>query len=77
MEGELRDTPSANPSERAYQQLLPGPSICPRRTAQWLYYKLFPNVAFDIYPDQVDFMQLLPVSATETRDPRDQLCAAR
>src|SRR4029450_5850057 len=24
------------------------------------------NVAFDIYPDQVDFMQFLPVSATET-----------
>ena len=33
---------------------------------KWLYYKLFPNVAFDIYPDQVDFMQFLPVSATET-----------
>jgi phenylpropionate dioxygenase-like ring-hydroxylating dioxygenase large terminal subunit len=25
---------------------------------------LFPCVAFDIYPDQVDFMQWLPVSAT-------------
>jgi len=33
---------------------------------KWVYYKLFPNVAFDIYPDQVDFMQFLPVSATET-----------
>jgi phenylpropionate dioxygenase-like ring-hydroxylating dioxygenase large terminal subunit len=33
---------------------------------KWLYYKLFPNVAFDIYPDQVDFMQFLPVSSTET-----------
>ena len=31
---------------------------------KWLYYKLFPCVAFDIYPDQVDFMQWLPVSAT-------------
>ena len=30
----------------------------------WLYFKLWPNVAFDIYPDQVDFMQWLPVSPT-------------
>ena len=43
------------------------PSICPpSHQRKWLYYKLFPNVAFDIYPDQVDFMQFLPVSATET-----------
>jgi phenylpropionate dioxygenase-like ring-hydroxylating dioxygenase large terminal subunit len=32
----------------------------------WAYYKLWPNVAFDIYPDQVDFMQFIPVSPTET-----------
>ena len=38
----------------------------PSHRRKWLYYKLFPNVAFDIYPDQVDFMQFLPVSATET-----------
>ena len=45
----------------------PRPSICPpSHRKKWLYYKLFPNVAFDIYPDQVDFMQFLPVSATET-----------
>src|SRR5262249_19683793 len=33
---------------------------------KWLYYKLFPNIAFDVYPDQVDFMQFIPVSSTET-----------
>jgi phenylpropionate dioxygenase-like ring-hydroxylating dioxygenase large terminal subunit len=33
---------------------------------RWLYFKLWPNIAFDIYPDQIDFMQFLPVSATET-----------
>ena len=32
----------------------------------WNYYKLWPNVAFEIYPDQVDFMQFVPVSATQT-----------
>jgi phenylpropionate dioxygenase-like ring-hydroxylating dioxygenase large terminal subunit len=67
MEGELEERISANPSERAYQQWLPRVEHLPEsHQRKWLYYKLFPNVAFDIYPDQVDFMQFLPVSATET-----------
>ncbi len=67
MEGDLLDRPSANSSERAYQKLLPHVEHLPEtHQRKWLYYKLFPNVAFDIYPDQVDFMQFLPVSATET-----------
>jgi phenylpropionate dioxygenase-like ring-hydroxylating dioxygenase large terminal subunit len=67
MEGDLVDMPSANLSERAYQRLLPEVAHLPAsHQRKWLYYKLFPNVAFDIYPDQVDFMQFLPVSATET-----------
>src|SRR5207245_10406054 len=32
----------------------------------WTYFKLWPNLAFDVYPDQIDFMQFLPVSSTET-----------
>jgi phenylpropionate dioxygenase-like ring-hydroxylating dioxygenase large terminal subunit len=67
MEGDLVKKLSANPSERAYQRLLPAAGhLPPSHQRKWLYYKLFPNVAFDIYPDQVDFMQFLPVSATET-----------
>ena len=67
MEGDLVEKPSANLAERAYQQLLPSVDhLPPTHRRKWLYYKLFPNVAFDIYPDQVDFMQFLPVSATET-----------
>jgi phenylpropionate dioxygenase-like ring-hydroxylating dioxygenase large terminal subunit len=67
MEGELVEKESANPSERAYQRYLPKLEHLPAsHQRKWLYYKLFPNVAFDIYPDQVDFMQFLPVSATET-----------
>jgi carnitine monooxygenase subunit len=67
MEGDLVEQESANPSERAYQRLLPRVEHLPEsHQRKWLYYKLFPNVAFDIYPDQVDFMQFLPVSATET-----------
>jgi phenylpropionate dioxygenase-like ring-hydroxylating dioxygenase large terminal subunit len=67
MEGDLVEKDSANPSERAYQKLLPeAQHLPPSHRRKWLYYKLFPNVAFDIYPDQVDFMQFLPVSSTET-----------
>lgn len=67
MEGDLVDKDSANLSERAYQRLLPTIEHLPAsHQRKWLYFKLFPNVAFDIYPDQVDFMQFVPVSATET-----------
>jgi carnitine monooxygenase subunit len=67
MWGDLVDRPSANISERAYQKLLPPVDHLPAdKQRHWLYFKLWPNVAFDIYPDQVDFMQFIPVSATET-----------
>jgi phenylpropionate dioxygenase-like ring-hydroxylating dioxygenase large terminal subunit len=67
MWGPILDTPSANPSERAYQHFLPPvPHLPADRQRLWTYFKLWPNVAFDIYPDQVDFMQWLPVSPTRT-----------
>jgi len=67
MWGGLRDVPSSNWSERRYQNLLPRvEGLAPERQRLWTYFKLWPNVAFDIYPDQIDFMQFLPVSATET-----------
>jgi carnitine monooxygenase subunit len=67
MWGELRATDSANISERLYQKYLPAIAHLPAENQRkWLYVKLWPNVAFDIYPDQVDFMQFLPVSPTET-----------
>jgi phenylpropionate dioxygenase-like ring-hydroxylating dioxygenase large terminal subunit len=61
MSGVITERASTNWSERGYQALLGG---FERRT--WDYYKLWPNMAFDVYPDQVDFMQFIPVSATET-----------
>ena len=65
MWGELNDRPSANLSERMYQRLLPPvPHLPAERQRSWQYVKLWPNVAFDIYPDQVDFMQWLPTGPT-------------
>jgi phenylpropionate dioxygenase-like ring-hydroxylating dioxygenase large terminal subunit len=67
MWGLLCEESSSNLSERLYQRLLPQVAhLPPQRQRQWTYFKLWPNVAFDIYPDQIDFMQFLPVSPTET-----------
>jgi phenylpropionate dioxygenase-like ring-hydroxylating dioxygenase large terminal subunit len=67
MWGPILDKASANPSERAYQHFLPAvPHLPADRQRLWTYFKLWPNIAFDIYPDQVDFMQWLPVSPTQT-----------
>jgi phenylpropionate dioxygenase-like ring-hydroxylating dioxygenase large terminal subunit len=67
MSGELQTNASENWSERSYQSLLGNLTHVPAdRRRSWVYYKLWPNVAFDIYPDQVDFMQFIPVSPTET-----------
>lgn len=67
MWGQLRDVQSSNWSERLYQKYLPKVDyLPPERQRLWTYFKFWPNVAFDIYPDQIDFMQFLPVSPTET-----------
>jgi carnitine monooxygenase subunit len=65
MQGDIIEKISANPSERAYQRWLPEAKHLPEtHRRKWLYYKLFPNIAFDIYPDQVDFMQFIPLTST-------------
>ncbi len=67
MEGRITERPSVNPSERFYQALLPlFDHLAPERRRLWSYYRLWPNVAFDVYPDLIDFMQFIPVSPTET-----------
>jgi phenylpropionate dioxygenase-like ring-hydroxylating dioxygenase large terminal subunit len=67
MWGDIVETPSTNWVERGYQGLLDSfDHLEGRDRRRWNYYKLWPNVAFDVYPDQVDFMQFIPVSATET-----------
>jgi phenylpropionate dioxygenase-like ring-hydroxylating dioxygenase large terminal subunit len=67
MWGFLRDVPSSQRSERMYQTILPRSAHLPDdRQRLWIYFKLWPNIAFDIYPDQIDFMQMIPISPTET-----------
>ena len=51
--------------ERFYTAKLPHlPHLPEAAQRRWLYYKLWPNMAFDIYADQIDFMQWLPTSPT-------------
>ncbi len=65
MWGQLREQPSDNRSERMYQKYLPPvPHLPADRQRLWCYFKLWPNTAIDIYPDQIDFMQFLPMTAT-------------
>ena len=65
MSGYIVDRVSDNPWERFYQKHLPNvPHLPDVNQRLWLYYKLWPNMAFDIYADQIDFMQWLPLSPT-------------
>ncbi|THD37994.1 MAG: aromatic ring-hydroxylating dioxygenase subunit alpha [Sphingomonas sp.] len=65
MSGQLSDHVSGNPWERFYQRHLPRVDHLPDTHQRlWLYYKLWPNMAFDLYADQIDFMQWLPTGPT-------------
>jgi phenylpropionate dioxygenase-like ring-hydroxylating dioxygenase large terminal subunit len=54
-------------SERVYHRFLPPVAHLPAdRLKHWWYIKLWPNIAFDIYADQMDFMQFIPTGPTTT-----------
>jgi len=59
----MRGEPLNNWSVRKYHKLLPRYSHLPEALQRrWSYYGLFPGTYFDLYPDKVDFMQMLPVA---------------
>jgi phenylpropionate dioxygenase-like ring-hydroxylating dioxygenase large terminal subunit len=65
MVGDISEKPSRNWAERMYQKYLPAAANLPAdKRRSWVYFKLWPNFAFDVYPDQVDIMQWLPLTAT-------------
>ncbi|NVJ98999.1 MAG: aromatic ring-hydroxylating dioxygenase subunit alpha [Alphaproteobacteria bacterium] len=67
MWGDVMESRKDSWSTRAYKKHLPVvPHLPEHLRRHWCYYRLWPNVAFDVYPDQIDFMQFIPVSATET-----------
>ena len=77
MSAQLHADAGAGWSERAYCGLLEetefsekssaeASGLPPERRRQWNYYLLWPNLAFDVYPEQIDFMQMLPLAPGRT-----------
>ena len=58
----LRDRAAGRWSVRHYQRLLPPFSHLPGDLGRrWSYFYLFPAVAFDVYPDKMDYFQVVPL----------------
>jgi phenylpropionate dioxygenase-like ring-hydroxylating dioxygenase large terminal subunit len=65
--GDLETGRMPSRSNAAYCALLPPVDHLPDdRQRLWTYYKLWPNLMFDVYPDQVDFMQFIPLTPTRS-----------
>lgn len=63
--GDVERSSRQNFWERFYAAHRPSADHLPAEAqGRWLYYKLWPNMAFDIYADQIDFMQWLPLTPT-------------
>lgn len=63
--GDVEKSGRQNFWERFYSAHMPKVDhLSDEAHGRWLYYKLWPNMAFDIYADQIDFMQWLPISPT-------------
>lgn len=59
----LRDVPRSGWSATAYSRLLPAQAHLPETLQRrWTYYALYPNTFFDIYPEHMDFFQIIPVA---------------
>ena len=65
----LRDKPSGNLMERAYQRLVsPMPGLPEEYRRIWRYIYIYPNTAIDLYPDQVWVWKLDSDGPRATRD---------
>ena len=65
----LRDKPSGNLMERAYQRLVtPMPGVGESDRRVWRYVFVYPNTAIDLYPDQVWVWKLDADGTQRTRD---------
>jgi phenylpropionate dioxygenase-like ring-hydroxylating dioxygenase large terminal subunit len=58
----LRERPSSLWSERMYQQMIVGltEDLPPEQRRCWSFYSMLPNLGIDVFPDQMDFFQVLP-----------------
>jgi phenylpropionate dioxygenase-like ring-hydroxylating dioxygenase large terminal subunit/DNA-binding transcriptional regulator YbjK len=83
----MRATPLKSWSAQGYAKFLPVMEHLPEHMRRrWTYIGLFPNVFFDIYPEWLDFFQLVPLGPGRTQirarsygfpDERREMRAAR
>lgn len=67
MWGDGKNLRENNISNRLYDKYLPYMDHLPKNKQRyWVYFRLWPNLAFDIYPEQMDFMQFIPIDAKTT-----------
>ena len=67
MWGDGKNSRKNNLSNKLYDKYLPYMDHLPENKQRyWVYYRLWPNLAFDIYPEQMDFMQFIPIDAKTT-----------
>ena len=67
MWGDGKNSRENNLSNKLYDKYLPYMDHLPKNKQRyWVYYRLWPNLAFDIYPEQMDFMQFIPIDAKTT-----------
>jgi len=60
---ELRDKPPATWSGTHYHRILPEYGHLPEHMRRrWTYYAAFPGTFFDLFPEQMDFFQILPLA---------------
>jgi len=60
--GWMRDKASTKWSERLYQRFVGeiAPQLPEAHRRRWSFYSLLPNLGIDVFPDQMDFFQVLP-----------------
>ena len=63
----MREKPLRSWSAQGYAKFLPVMEHLPEdMRRRWTYFGLYPNVFFDIYPEWLDFFQVLPLGAGRT-----------
>ncbi|MFO1436363.1 MAG: aromatic ring-hydroxylating dioxygenase subunit alpha [Gammaproteobacteria bacterium] len=66
LSGSVEELARADETVRNYRKILPDVEYLPESYRRlWLYFLVWPNLTFNLYPDQVEFLQFLPLTPTQ------------